>query len=96
MERCERASHTDRPESRDHVSCHVASMAQKSPKAVALHSLHNHGSLKFLKVALAADYGYCIHALTGAATGSAMELPQQVRFPNGVWERGKGQHYALA
>ena len=27
----------------------------------------------------AVDYCHCIHALTGAATGSAMELPQQVR-----------------
>jgi hypothetical protein len=30
-------------------------MAQKSPKAVALHRLHSHGSLKFLKAVLASD-----------------------------------------
>ena len=36
----------DQEKSRDRVTCHVSTIAQNSPKAVALHGLHRYGSLK--------------------------------------------------
>jgi len=38
-----------RNQNRDRVMCHVSSIAQKSPKAVALHLLYLFGSLKLLE-----------------------------------------------
>jgi len=36
----------DQEESRDRVRCHVSSIAENSPKAVALYGLRGYGSLK--------------------------------------------------
>jgi hypothetical protein len=48
MERHERACPADQEEIRDRVTYHVSSIAQNSPKAVALHALHRYGGLKII------------------------------------------------
>jgi hypothetical protein len=42
------ASPANQQESQDRVTCHVSSMAQNNPKAVALHALQRYGGLKII------------------------------------------------
>lgn len=70
------ASHEDREENRDRITCHAGSIARNSPKAVALHRLDGYDSLKLSELEeKAVDW----HAAT---LNLAHELPSLAPCPS--------------